>query len=1076
MDDEGRIAGMLAVCCEQTQSIIFAERMNVLRDVSMSATNTSSVDVALNGIATALAGRKTTVPFAIIYLADSNTEHLVLTKTIGLDTTANPNTAPARVKIGKDVKDDIWSLNVALASGLTEVTDVQNFAQVVGGPWDDLVHTAVVLPIRSSSHHDSKALGVMVGAVNPNKALDADYRSFYRLIASQVFIAVTNAKAHEEERKRAEMLLELDRQKQVFFSNVSHELRTPLTLSIAPLEQALSLPEPSIDAEGIRLIYRNASRLLRLVNTLLDFSRIETGTTSISFSAIDLSTVTAEMASSFQSLCDKAGIKLSVNAHPLSEAVWVSVNHWEKVVLNLLSNSFKYTLEGHIRVTVQPLTPEVQAELFSEIDGSTVTRYVAFSVADTGVGIPQKDIPLIFDRFHRVESSKGRSYEGTGIGLSLVREIVQFHSGFIAVRSLEGTGSTFTVVLPLGDSHIPPERKVDAGAIEILRGSASANQAVVAASQWLSDDLSTGGDGQSSAELSPRGVTDPIVEWLSISTIGNSCGYVLCVDDNRDMRSYLQTLLSPFCEVGSAANGRAALDSIQKRLPDLIISDIQMPEMDGKMLAKTLRSSKFRAKLSVIAAAGRKGDDHDTPVDPRWDYHALYVPIILLSARAGPEAIKDGLETGADDYICKPFHVPELVSRVKSQLAMSKTRRDWAAQMLAAQRKAIAAAEANSQFARQFLAIMSHEMRTPLNAVIGMTDLLLDTQLDAEQKEFVETVRSSGSHLQVIINETLDYSKIESGKLELEPHPVVIRQILEEAVDIVSSSASSNDLLFVWSIHPSTPNIVICDLARLKQVLINLLNNAAKFTAEGHVSVYIRYELDDQSGNTFGSPSPPSSETCHGTPEAHMRNTTPSGTLHISVKDTGFGISPRAQHRLFQPFSQIDSHATRVYGGTGLGLAVCKRLVQLMGGDIMCDSSGVPGEGATFRFWISAPPAPVHSLHDRMAAISLTDSSRITPPSSGITSDPLLHRPVPTLMGRRVLLIVPNGEANKIWARQLVVWGMSVVPVVAAGEAIRFLRHVAGKLLSRAAPPPSQMDHRKASEHHVHHIRNLSCC
>ena len=244
------------------------------------------------------------------------------------------------------------------------------------------------------------------------------------------------ARALEEERRRAEALAELDAAKTAFFANVSHGFRTPLTLLLAPLEDALAQPDPAAspaDRERLTVAHTNGLRLLRLVNMLLEFSRIEAGRVRADGAPTDLAAFTAELASMFRSTIERAGLRFLVECPPLSRPVVVDRDMWEKIVLNLLSNAFKFTTEGEIAVTLRQVDQE--AEL---------------SVCDTGVGIPEASLPRLFERFYQVRGTRGRSIEGTGIGLALVQELVKLHGGSVRTASTLGQGSTFIVTVPLG--------------------------------------------------------------------------------------------------------------------------------------------------------------------------------------------------------------------------------------------------------------------------------------------------------------------------------------------------------------------------------------------------------------------------------------------------------------------------------------------------------------------------------------------------------------------------------------------------------------------------------------------------
>jgi signal transduction histidine kinase len=263
-----------------------------------------------------------------------------------------------------------------------------------------------------SSSPDAQAGRLIVG-LNPQRPSDEQDRAFLRLVADQLGTALANARAYEQERQRAEALAALDRAKTTFFSNVSHELRTPLTLLVGPLEDGLAdtgTPLAPVHRERQEVAHRNALRLLRLVNTLLDFSRIEAGRIDANYEPTDLARLTTEVASVFRSAVEKAGLQLVVQCDPLSEPVYVDREMWEKILLNLLSNALKFTFDGHISVALREDADRVELR-----------------VTDTGVGIPEADLPRMFERFHRIKDSRARTHEGTGIGLAFVQELARLH-------------------------------------------------------------------------------------------------------------------------------------------------------------------------------------------------------------------------------------------------------------------------------------------------------------------------------------------------------------------------------------------------------------------------------------------------------------------------------------------------------------------------------------------------------------------------------------------------------------------------------------------------------------------------
>ena len=474
----------------------------------------------------------------------------------------------------------------------------------------------LILPIVRSG----QCAGFIVAGTSRFLVLEDNYRDFFDLIAGQIGTAVTQAFSYDEARKRAEALAELDRAKTTFFSNISHEFRTPLTLMLGPLDDLLGRAPGSSSAgdhETLALIGRNGRRLLKLVNTLLDFSRLQAGRHEALYEATDLGAFTAQLAGVFRSAIEQAGLKFEVRCPAGLEPAYVDHGMWEKIVLNLLSNAFKFTFDGGITV-----------ELAEHGDS------IAPMVRDTGIGIPPAQVGRVFDRFHRVENARARTHEGSGIGLALVRELVRLHGGKVRVESQPGRGSAFTVTLPRGRAHLPPHR------IAAVPSSATA---------------SSGGQSFVEEALGWLPVEEDSVDVLATPPApepGDAAGdtrrfrIVLADVDNADMRQYVTRLLRPRWEVDAVPDGRAALASLRARPADLVLSDVMMPGLGGFELLRALR------------------DDPAT----------RDIPVILLSARAGEESRVEGLQAGADDYVIKPFSARELVARVETHLKMKEMR------------------------------------------------------------------------------------------------------------------------------------------------------------------------------------------------------------------------------------------------------------------------------------------------------------------------------------------------------------------------------------------------------------------
>ena len=523
-------------------------------------------------------------------------------------------------------EDEPWPLaDVAKGHQPRVVSNLEMAFQATfpSGAWQQAPDRAVVLPIMPSGK--TGRAGFLIAGLNPFRLFDDNYSGFMNLIAGQIGAAITNAEAYEAERRRAEALAEINRAKTAFFSNVSHEFRTPLTLMLGPLEDALRHPEelPGERLEEVTVAHRNALRLLRLVNTLLDFSRAEAGRVQVYFEKTDLPALTRDLASNFASICERAGLALNIACDPLPHPVYVDRDMWEKIVLNLLSNAFKFTFAGGIDVQLRDVGDRVE-----------------LSVRDTGVGMPSSELPHVFERFHRVEGQHGRTHEGSGIGLALVRELVNLLGGEVRVDSAVGRGTTFRVIVPYGDAHAPAATGSTAReAPTATRAAAFVEEAL----RWLPQTT----EANLAAIETSR---DAATGTSATAALFAARERVLVADDNADMRNYVRQLLIPRYEVETVGNGVEALEAIRRTRPDLLVSDVMMPARDGFGLLREIRADPELGSL----------------------------PVILLSARAGDEAKVEGLNAGADDYLTKPFSAQELLARVNTNITMARLRREIA--------------------------------------------------------------------------------------------------------------------------------------------------------------------------------------------------------------------------------------------------------------------------------------------------------------------------------------------------------------------------------------------------------------
>jgi PAS domain S-box-containing protein len=613
-DDAGAVVGMFCVVREDTERVVAERRMATMRDLGSDPNLVRTERQMLAATAEQLSRNSLDLPFTLTYLFDDGgAARLASASGIATDHPSAPAVLAA---------DDSTVWPVANLARAESVLVELNTDPASGLPTGDLPRPptqALVVPLVQQV---GAPYGFLVAALNRHRPLDADYRGFVELVAAHISAAMGSTRSYEAQQRRAEELAELDRAKTTFFSNISHEFRTPISLILGPVAELRGVKR-GLDEETRRdldVIHRNALRLNKLVNTLLDVSRIEAGRMQAQFEPIDLAANTAELASVFRSAIERAGLTFTVDCPQLDEPVYLDLDLWEKVMLNLLSNALKFTLDGSI--TVRLRREDHQAVI---------------TIADTGVGVPATEMPRLFERFHRIETARARSNEGSGIGLALVKELVGLHGGTIAADSAEGVGTTFTIGLPFGTAHLPAGAY---GNTDRTRTFASlADPYVQEALRWLP------------ADAGPAAIEDtaPVVSQTVVAPVSRAgkTARVLIADDNADMREYLARLLrTAGYDVDTVCDGREALQAVRADPPALVVSDVMMQHLDGLALVAALRN----------------------------DARTAPVPVVLLSARAGQEASIEGLQAGADDYLVKPFAAAELLARVRANIELARLR------------------------------------------------------------------------------------------------------------------------------------------------------------------------------------------------------------------------------------------------------------------------------------------------------------------------------------------------------------------------------------------------------------------
>ncbi|KAG9294383.1 hypothetical protein G9A89_001888 [Geosiphon pyriformis] len=1177
--EDRTVIGVFTAAYETTQKVVSARRLKVLGELGKRTPAAKSVESACHLVTNVLRNHNADLTFGLIYLIEKNQNDKVCIARLAA-TTFDENLL---IKPGGDGIDELVFVTGQSSRTLPDfLPDTPNFLDVMqdsnksktddnGNPesstvvkednklipnlsssssssnftaWPlqevirnnkDVVFTladesrAILFPVSTPFAGKSLLTAVLICGINKHRALDKEYLDFCQLMVGHVSSSLKNGRSREEERKQAEFLADLDFQKIKFFQNISHELTTPLTLMLGPLGDAITACKPdSLILYNLEMIQRNARRLLKLSNNLLQFSQIEAGNMTANYRQTNIAEITKELASNFESIAKSFGLTFTIDIPTaehlesrLDRKVYLDLDFYEKIIFNLCFNAFKYTWHGGVTIRLYP-------------DKKESNEVVIVEVSDTGVGIAKEHLENLFRRFYRVESQESRSNEGSGIGLALVKELIKKHGGDIKVISQVGIGTTFQIWIPTGDDHLPKNNfgkndgKIQKPLIQDKQLSNSLDLYLEETKQWItrkhvpdifySEIEDHDDDAKATVEhLSNLSITSSKTGALKENLVLPKRGVsndlrrlyrVLIVEDNSDMRNYLTQILKTEFEVSCACDGRHALMLIanKKFQPDLVLSDIMMPHMNGLELLKALRSEPYTQRI----------------------------PLILLSARAGEEASVEGLETGADDYLIKPFRPRELIARVRANVELSNLRHELVVQerhknqtrellfsisskirsglniqeilsMAVKEIHRILACDSalilfsdpmnkgsakimassayhpeiqalvgthvpcrvihenqkiwneeidgfpdfneptcsvssflapfvdiadverdvldletksdNNHFSKildkyvssmsvsirqdssscgwifahrnpdetwsgaeklfmqqvsnqitlavthaklleeklkresqmkavkaankaksQILANTSHELLTPLGAIIGVLSGFDDTLLTSEQKDMIQIMTHASDIVLSIINDILDVAKLEAHKITLTDRTFDLFDLVEKTVEICGERAGAKqiELVLLFEQPSELPKYVKSDPERLNQILTNLLSNSLKFTDSGEIVLKISWVSSSEA-------------QVQATTGVGDSNVLKNGTLRFDLTDTGAGIHPNFMKDIWESFSQGDHSITRSQDGTGLGLSICKHLVTINGGEIGAQSE----LGIGSHFWFS---------------------------------------------------------------------------------------------------------------------------
>ncbi|WWC68787.1 uncharacterized protein I206_102722 [Kwoniella pini CBS 10737] len=1008
--------------------------------------------------------------------------------------------------------------------------------------WDELPFAAIVIPICSDGSIEVPD-AVMVMGLNVRRPFDTEYDEWIHAIRSQLVSSLSTVKAAEAEQRMEEDNARMERAKAAWFRGAAHDLRSPLTLIAGPLSDLLDDNPTATQRAALTTAQRNIDRLMRLVNALMDFSRLEAGRMAGRFLPTDLGEFILELAALFRPAVERLGIQYTIDVEPSDQLVYIDPTLFETVLSNIIGNALKYTEQGSITVQLR------------------YTDHAEISVVDTGVGIPEDEIPLVTEWYHRATTAVHAGTQGSGLGLALAKELLRLHAGDLTVTSKVATspnqshGSTFTARIPLSFRPAPPTSSASPDTFGNY-GKAVANEAM----RWTKE-----GDAETSSE---GAATDSAIgsgSKFSDGFLFEKTDTILLVEDNADMRRYIKQIFDSFCTVIEATNGQQALEMAISNPPSLILSDMLMPKMNGLDLLQEIRNHP----------------------------NTKIVPMVLLSAIAGDESRVEALMMGAEDYLAKPFKPKELVARVHLHLQVGKKRahlekmfhereteiavlseycpsgivradgttgrliyanRAWREQSdildedpnkwadcvddetkgklqtewseyikgnekefrinwkyntgktmsgifikldrvnpsmsgilgcttdITHEEQRLIEAEQRRQEAEEskhqqelLIDLTSHEIRTPVSAILQCSSLVkenlisLKDQLKSsgaigfcptkelledleEDVEALESIYQCGLVQERIAGDVLSLARIQLDMLTLFDIEVDLRKEARKVSSVFASEAKTKkidlSLKFGETLELGKVLSIKTDPVRLGQVVTNLISNAIRFTSARDVrKITVKYDI---------SFNPPADDTCAlphslGIPTKLPAEEDTPLWLFVSVTDTGPGMSPKELAVLFKRFAQGNKMIHTKYGGSGLGLFICRKITELLGGRIEVLSQ--LGEGSVFRFFIKtrcvAPPSALAAYVEAASLGALRSPAAASfgiPPSpspsivSNGTSSASSPTPPPEGLMEHILIVEDNIINQTVLKRQIVKAGLTCDVANNGLEALNLIR------------------------------------
>ncbi|WVQ79030.1 hypothetical protein IAT38_001122 [Cryptococcus sp. DSM 104549] len=1151
---DGHVCGIFNQSMETTDQVLLERRMGTQREMSEQMLLARTTKEYFDGIADVLEQNPSDAPFALCYKVqqtgpiDGNTlpAEATLQSTVGVP--EGHSSAQDRIELSLQVKqreafganadrmssptlsaismlssgsgrkchvvDNEPSWPIAKALNTRQCVIVEDCTALIDGytvrQWDELPFSAIVVPICGDGALELPEAVLILG-LNVRRPFDTEYDNWIYGIRSLLVSTLASVKAYEAEQTMAEDAARLEKAKAAWFRGAAHDLRSPLSLVAGPLADMLETALTASQRASVTLAQRNLDRLMRLVNALMDFSRVEAGRMEGKFVPLDLGAFVTELAALFRPAVERLGLEYIIEIEPRDDLAHIDPVLFETVVANMIGNALKYTEQGSIRVRVR----------YTEQDAEV-------SVVDTGVGIPSDELALVTEWFHRASTALHSGSQGSGLGLALAKELLRLHEGELLVESKTANesggshGSTFTARLPL--SFRPQPAPQTEGSPEQTKFGKYGKEVANEVMRWVKSEETSSNEGgdKGSGSGSGSGGEGGASSGKSIDEfLFEKSDVILIVEDNLDMREYLKRIFSPYCIVREAANGEQGLEMAIASPPNLILSDMLMPKLSGLDFIQEIRN-------------------HPT---------TRIVPMVLLSAAAEDESRVEALLNGAEDYLAKPFKPKELLARVHLHLQVGKKRANlealysqretelavlsdlcpmgifrgdssghlsylndayraqsgigdgdadswpelvdptmrerilglWSGwlsnddqelrakwrwtngtlvtatlvrldrikpgmsgvigcvvdvtpeetRLLEAEDRRKEAEESKHQ-QELLIDLTSHEIRTPVSAILQCSSLVkenlvaLKEQLrgsrgagfqpspellmDLEQDvEALESIYQCGLVQERIAGDVLSLARIQLDMLSLHDIEVSLRKEARKVFQIFASEAKMKkiDLVleFGATVEQAKVMSIKTDPVRLGQVVTNLISNAIRFTSSSETKkITIKYDV---------SFVPPAEGSCAvpsdiGAPSSLPAEEDTPLWLFVSVTDSGPGMNAKELGVLFQRFAQGNKMIHTKYGGSGLGLFICRKITELLGGRIEVLSQ--LGEGSVFRFFIkTSTVAAPSALAALMEASSLGSISGITAQTLSPTSSQEMSRSSSMSTGT-----VSSGETNSV--------------------------------------------------------------